>query len=91
MKILGIHAFYTLPDGFEGSLADGLRLLAEHLDDSSKPLIPPNYKYEGIVKEANELLFKRYWECPNKFVGFGSLAEQNEAGKTLRKMKLFKT
>ena len=66
MKVLVLHtAHFRLPDDFEGTLSDALRLLADYHDDKTgtpqrdlRPL--ENEVGEMSFRKANAVLFERF-------------------------------
>lgn len=56
MRILHMLGCFKLPDGFAGTNADALRLLANHLEDGSLP----NYTDWKVSKEEDDAWFSTF-------------------------------
>lgn len=88
MKCIGMNAYFKLPEDFEGSLPDAIRLLADYLDDESKPFQEPGFEHNEITREANKFIFKEFFDSKAGFVGFADLSKLSKDGKTMEQMDL---
>ena len=67
-KLLGMHIKFQLGNDFEGSLADALRKLADHLDDPSIPdkSKETEFKMTETMKQSDIQLWEQFKKCDLK-------------------------
>lgn len=73
MKKLGIQAFFALPDDFNGTAPQALRLLADHLENNTDILAQ---KGEDITAEETAgwlATYSRWWDSFNRGHRFAGL------------------